>query len=261
MSQVLEALASTYPVTTPPSIAFLSINAEELPSVSEEYEVSAVPLVVLQKNGQTLERISGSDAARVRTAVEKYAAKTGDTSNGVFALPPEQKVTRPKEGEEPTAIPTQQPKTNGHAATDTNGSVKNLSGYIPPSDGPQTAPEITGGEVDKEALFKRLDGLVKAAPVMLFMKGTPSAPKCGFSKILVGLLRDRSIRYGFFNILADEDVRSGLKEYSDWPTFPQLYVDGELIGGLDIVCVSRVADQESNTINRSKKSWKIIPSF
>jgi Grx4 family monothiol glutaredoxin len=256
MSQVLEALASTYPVTTPPSIAFLSINAEEVPSVSEEYEVSAVPLVVLQRNGQTLERISGSDAARVRNAVEKYAAKAGDTSSGGFSLPPEQKVTRPKEGEEPTTVPSIQPKSTGHAATDANGSVKNLSGYVPPP-----APEAAGGEVDKEALYKRLDGLVKAAPVMLFMKGTPSAPKCGFSRTLVGLLRDRSIRYGFFNILADEDVRTGLKEYSDWPTFPQLYVDGELIGGLDIVCISRGVDQEANMINRSKKSLRIISIF
>jgi glutaredoxin-related protein len=54
----------------------------------------------------------------------------------------------------------------------------------------------------------------------------------------VALLRERGVRYGFFNILADDDVRQGLKEFSDWPTFPQLYVDGELIGGLDIVSVA-----------------------
>jgi len=70
---------------------------------------------------------------------------------------------------------------------------------------------------------------------MLFMKGTPSAPQCGFSRQTVALLRERSIRYGFFNILADDEVRQGLKEFSDWPTFPQLYADGELVGGLDIV--------------------------
>jgi glutaredoxin-related protein len=52
---------------------------------------------------------------------------------------------------------------------------------------------------------------------------------------LVALLRENSVKYGFFNILADDDVRQGLKEFSDWPTFPQLYVDGELVGGLDIV--------------------------
>jgi Grx4 family monothiol glutaredoxin len=67
------------------------------------------------------------------------------------------------------------------------------------------------------------------------MKGTPSSPQCGFSRQLVGILRERSVKYGFFNILADEDVRQGLKEYADWPTFPQLWVSGELVGGLDIV--------------------------
>lgn len=55
------------------------------------------------------------------------------------------------------------------------------------------------------------------------------------SRQLVALLRERSVRYGFFNILADDEVRQGLKEFADWPTFPQLWVDGELVGGLDIV--------------------------
>ena len=89
----------------------------------------------------------------------------------------------------------------------------------------------------KEELFKRLEDLVKAAPVMLFMKGTPSAPQCGFSRQIVAILRERSVKYGFFNILADEEVRQGLKEFADWPTYPQLWVDGELVGGLDIVRV------------------------
>ena len=101
-------------------------------------------------------------------------------------------------------------------------------------------PEAGSGESEKakEELFKRLGDLVKAAPVMLFMKGTPSEPKCGFSRQLVGILRDNSVKYGFFNILADDEVRQGLKEFADWPTFPQLWVDGELVGGLDIVSIS-----------------------
>ncbi|KAI1661064.1 glutaredoxin [Daldinia decipiens] len=87
----------------------------------------------------------------------------------------------------------------------------------------------------EEELNKRLTGLVSAAPVMLFMKGTPSEPKCGFSRQLVNILRERSVKYGFFNILADDDVRQGLKKFADWPTYPQLWVSGELVGGLDIV--------------------------
>ncbi|KFY05126.1 hypothetical protein O988_00237, partial [Pseudogymnoascus sp. VKM F-3808] len=92
-----------------------------------------------------------------------------------------------------------------------------------------------GAGEGKEDLNKRLAELVKAAPVMLFMKGTPSAPQCGFSRQLVALLRENSVRYGFFNILADDEVRQGLKEFADWPTFPQLWVGGELVGGLDII--------------------------
>jgi len=102
-------------------------------------------------------------------------------------------------------------------------------------------PEVEQAEEEadpakkKEELFKRLGELVRAAPVMLFMKGTPSAPQCGFSRQLVAILREQAVKYGFFNILADDEVRQGLKEFAEWPTFPQLWVDGELVGGLDIV--------------------------
>ena len=70
---------------------------------------------------------------------------------------------------------------------------------------------------------------------MIFMKGVPSAPRCGFSKKICAILDSYNAPYGAFDVLTDEEVRQGLKEYSDWPTYPQLYVDGELVGGLDIV--------------------------
>lgn len=70
---------------------------------------------------------------------------------------------------------------------------------------------------------------------MLFMKGIPSSPKCGFSRQIVEILDSYNVSYDAFNILEDEEVRQGLKEYSDWPTYPQLYVEGDLVGGLDIV--------------------------
>jgi hypothetical protein len=81
-----------------------------------------------------------------------------------------------------------------------------------------TTQSTSTTEPSTEDLTERLAKLVKAAPVMLFMKGTPSAPQCGFSRTLVGILREKNVRYGFFNILADEDVRQGLKTFSDWPT-------------------------------------------
>jgi Grx4 family monothiol glutaredoxin len=85
------------------------------------------------------------------------------------------------------------------------------------------------------SLQERLAALVKRHRVMLFMKGLPSAPRCGFSRQIVQLLDEEHISYDSFDILQDDQVREGLKKFSDWPTYPQLYVDGELVGGLDIV--------------------------
>lgn len=86
-----------------------------------------------------------------------------------------------------------------------------------------------------EDLNTRLAKLVRQAPVMVFIKGSPQVPRCGFSKQIVDLLKQEEISFDSFDILQDDQVRQGLKEFSDWPTFPQLYVNGELIGGLDIV--------------------------
>ncbi|KAH6600711.1 hypothetical protein BASA50_002095 [Batrachochytrium salamandrivorans] len=87
----------------------------------------------------------------------------------------------------------------------------------------------------EDDLNTRLGKLVNQATVMLFMKGSPSTPRCGFSRQIVKLLDEHEITYETFDILEDEEVRSGLKEFSNWPTFPQLYIKGELVGGLDIL--------------------------
>jgi len=82
---------------------------------------------------------------------------------------------------------------------------------------------------------QKIDTLVKSNPVLLFMKGTRTFPQCGFSASVVGMLDELGASYETFNILEDSEVREGAKAYSDWPTFPQLYVKGELVGGADIV--------------------------
>jgi len=86
-----------------------------------------------------------------------------------------------------------------------------------------------------DALTARIAMLVRAARVMLFMKGSPGEPKCGFSRKVVEALGAAGCEFGHFDILGDAAVREGLKAYSDWPTYPQLFVDGELVGGCDIV--------------------------
>jgi Grx4 family monothiol glutaredoxin len=85
------------------------------------------------------------------------------------------------------------------------------------------------------SLEARIKGLIASDEVMLFMKGGPDEPKCGFSRSLVQILRNEGIKFSHFDILTDDNVRAGLKIYSDWPTYPQLYAHNELVGGLDIV--------------------------
>jgi len=81
----------------------------------------------------------------------------------------------------------------------------------------------------------RIDETVNANTVVLFMKGTKDMPQCGFSQRVAGVLNYMGIDYADVNVLADEDIRQGIKDYSDWPTIPQLYVKGEFVGGCDII--------------------------
>jgi monothiol glutaredoxin len=82
---------------------------------------------------------------------------------------------------------------------------------------------------------QKIDQLVSQDPVVLFMKGTRSFPQCGFSASVVNILNTLIPKYATVNVLSDPDVRGGMKEYSDWPTFPQLFIKGEFVGGADIV--------------------------
>lgn len=115
------------------------------------------------------------------------------------------------------------------------GTTQTVTPRVAPAANATTSAQQVDEPESEADLTARLTKLTTAASVMLFMKGTPQAPQCGFSRTLVGLLREEGVKYGFFNILADDSVRQGLKKFSDWPTFPQLYVGGEFVGGLDVV--------------------------
>ncbi|MEL8056063.1 MAG: Grx4 family monothiol glutaredoxin [Pseudomonadota bacterium] len=80
-----------------------------------------------------------------------------------------------------------------------------------------------------------LDGAVKSNDVLLFMKGTPTFPQCGFSSVVVQVLDYLGVDYETLNVLEDQAIREGVKVYTNWPTIPQLYVKGEFVGGADIV--------------------------
>ena len=85
------------------------------------------------------------------------------------------------------------------------------------------------------AINEFIDGEVKGNDVVLFMKGTPDFPQCGFSGQVVQILNYLGVEYKGVNVLTDDDLRQGIKDYTNWPTVPQLYVKGEFVGGCDII--------------------------
>lgn len=179
MNSVIKTLAQANP-----SVGFLSINADDHSDISDLFEVSAVPYIILIRNSTILKELSGADPKELLAALNQFS------------------------GEKPAA-----PQS---------------------ASAPQAAP-ADAAEPLPEEVTERLKKLTSAAPVMLFMKGSPSSPQCGFSRQLVAILREHEVRFGFFDILKDDTVRQGLKTFSDWPTFPQLYINGEFQGGLDII--------------------------
>jgi len=101
---------------------------------------------------------------------------------------------------------------------------------------PSTVTDIPSSEKDKLSLNDRLKQLTNMANVVLFIKGTRTTPRCGFTRQLIEIVNAvPGLEYQTFDILSDEEVRQGLKIYSNWPTYPQVYVKGSLVGGLDII--------------------------
>jgi monothiol glutaredoxin len=86
-----------------------------------------------------------------------------------------------------------------------------------------------------DAVQDRIRTLVTSNPVVLFMKGTPFFPQCGFSSTAVAILERLGVAFESVDVLADMEIRQGIKAYSDWPTIPQLYIGGEFVGGSDIM--------------------------
>jgi monothiol glutaredoxin len=94
--------------------------------------------------------------------------------------------------------------------------------------------EIETADKSKE-IADQIQGLLTSSKVVLFMKGNSEMPQCGFSANSIAILKHLGVAFKTFNILNDPEIRQGLKEYSNWPTYPQLYVNGKLVGGNDII--------------------------
>jgi len=140
------------------------------------------------------------------------------------------------EGEDPARLTQAVSNLSAFADTQTKGSTTT------------TAAEIVSSTTPSSLLNHQLSKLVRASEVMLFMKGDEAKPRCGFSRQVVEILKEANVIFGTFDILTDDEVRQGLKKFSDWPTYPQIYVHGELIGGLDVLkeMVVETTDEETS---------------
>ena len=98
------------------------------------------------------------------------------------------------------------------------------------------------------ATLERIVSTIRSKRVVLFMKGNKAAPQCGFSAQVVSILNQEQIEYCDIDVLSDRELRQGLKEFSSWPTFPQLYVGGEFLGGADLV----------NALSRSGEFGRVL---
>lgn len=204
MNEVVREIAVKYP-----QVLCLAIEAEALPDVSESFDIEAVPSFVLLRGHTLLSGISGANASALSAAVATHVAPTRANGTGSVS--------------KTSAAP--------RAAADTYDASTRIGGptYADEDDEEDVVPET------EEQIFARCKKLMEQNKVMLFMKGDPDTPKCGFSQKTVNLLKQEKVEFGHYDILRDENVRQGLKKLNEWPTFPQIIVNGELIGGLDIL--------------------------
>ncbi|GAA6028800.1 hypothetical protein JCM8097_007402 [Rhodosporidiobolus ruineniae] len=189
------------------SVLFLSIEAEALPDISESFEVDAVPYFILLRGHTLLTRLSGAQPAVLSAAIKSHASKPSALASS---------------SAQPVAAQTiYQPGEQATGSADAGGTV---------ADGGEE--EI---EESEEELEKRCHELMKQSDVVLFMKGDRNTPRCGFSQKIIGILNAENVDYTTYDILSDEGARQKLKELNEWPTFPQLIIKGEFVGGLDVV--------------------------
>jgi monothiol glutaredoxin len=89
--------------------------------------------------------------------------------------------------------------------------------------------------VSKEEVLKKISAQVEGSPIVLYVKGSPQMPQCGFSKAVMDIFDHLGAEYQTVDVLSDPDIREGIKEFTQWPTIPQIFINGEFVGGCDIV--------------------------
>jgi len=200
MDQVFAHLSADFP-----HVHFFRVEAEEQQEISQCYSLSSVPYFVFCKDGKTVDTLEGADPSSLANKIAKLvdSVESGSSAShasiGMAAGPAVIEAIK-EISKEPSSYPGE------NQTSDLSASLKT-----------------------------RLQQLVDSHPVFLFMKGSPEEPRCGFSKKVVNILKSEGVEFGSFDILSDNEVREGMKKFSNWPTFPQLFSQGELIGGCDII--------------------------
>eukprot|EP00048_Salpingoeca_helianthica_P016297 m.231540 g.231540 ORF g.231540 m.231540 type:complete len:327 (-) comp18398_c0_seq1:37-1017(-) len=289
MNDILSELSNIHT-----AIKFVKVEAENVPEIAMQHQVTAVPTFVFLKDGKAVSRVDGANAASVTDHVEKLSADAGAVE-APAAHPAEPKqdlntrlqalvsaapvmlfmkgtVAAPRCGFSREAVALLQGQGVEFSTFDILADDEVRQGLKAFSNWP-TYPQLyangtlVGGlDIMKELvasgeltsalpakpavapLQDRLRALITQAPVVLFMKGTPDTPRCGFSSKIVALLRAEAVPFASFDILSDEEVRQGLKEFSNWPTYPQLYANGNLVGGLDIAVELQQSGELKSTL-------------
>ncbi len=104
-------------------------------------------------------------------------------------------------------------------------------------------------------VLERIGEQVKGNPVVIYMKGTPQFPQCGFSSRAAAALQDCGEKFAYVNVLADPEIFENLPRYADWPTFPQIYINGDLIGGCDITLEMHASGDLKKMVQEAVKNW------
>ncbi|KAH9260863.1 Grx4 family monothiol glutaredoxin [Batrachochytrium salamandrivorans] len=266
MDQVLGVLAAKHS-----EIQFYRVDAELVPDLAEEFVVEVVPTFCLVAANKVMDRVEGALPSELATKLELF--KTSVVGGAATGSPENPKCKFSKKLMELF----KNAQVSHFASFDVLSDESIRSGLKEYSNWPTFPQLFVGGKlvggVDiieemgstdlfdicqpavaaapapatapapvLETLHNKLVRLTNQAPVMLFMKGQPEAPQCGFSAQICKLLKQDGVQFGSFDILTDDSVRQGLKSFSDWPTFPQLYHHGKLVGGLDVV--KELAEEE-----------------
>ncbi|XP_033918468.1 glutaredoxin-3 [Melopsittacus undulatus] len=270
MNDVMAVLAKEHT-----QVAFAKLEAEAVPEVSEKYEISSVPTFLFFKNSQKVDRLDGAHAPELTKRVQRHASSSSLSAGPNDSVKEDLNMRlkklvnaapcmlfmkgTPKEprcGFSKQIVEILNKHDISFSSFDIFSDEEVRQGLKTYSNWP-TYPQLyvsgeliggldivkeleASGELDTvcpktQKLESRLKALINKAPVMLFMKGSKQVAKCGFSKQIVEIMNNTGVDYETFDILEDEEVRQGLKTYSNWPTYPQLYVKGELVGGLDII--------------------------